>query len=177
MLRNDRSIDPDPHQPRRVTTTLNKHEGSPFASTKSTPHHRPVRTGVLTNTGGPSSQRGSSRPSLPDTNHASSRPLPRLWVIRCHTRAGSRVADQPRAHQFPSTGTTGQETGPQADDLFHEPEHSPENRHTRGPLPGHRSDHAHRHRDALQVIQTPLWARKPGFATLVHIILEQQVSL
>jgi hypothetical protein len=37
MLRNDRSIDPDPHQPRRVTTTLNKHEGSPFASTKSTP--------------------------------------------------------------------------------------------------------------------------------------------
>ncbi|HEX6758103.1 MAG TPA: hypothetical protein VF086_06760, partial [Propionibacteriaceae bacterium] len=28
------------------------------------------------------------------------------------------------------------------DDLFHEPEHSPENRHTRGPLPGHRSDHA-----------------------------------
>ena len=37
MPRNDRSIDPDPHQPRRVTTTLNKHEGSPFASTKSTP--------------------------------------------------------------------------------------------------------------------------------------------
>ena len=23
----------------------------------------------------------------------------------------------------------------------------------------------------------PLWAREPGFATLVHIILEQQVSL
>jgi hypothetical protein len=37
MLRNDRSINPDPHQPRRATTTLNKHEGSPFASTKSTP--------------------------------------------------------------------------------------------------------------------------------------------
>jgi hypothetical protein len=27
-------------------------------------------------------------------------------------------------------------------------------RHTQGPLPGHRSDHAHRHRDALQEIQT-----------------------
>jgi hypothetical protein len=37
MLRNDRSINPDPHQPLRVTTTLNKHEGSPVASTKSTP--------------------------------------------------------------------------------------------------------------------------------------------
>jgi hypothetical protein len=37
MLRNDCGIDPDPHQLRRVTTTLNKHEGSPFASTKSTP--------------------------------------------------------------------------------------------------------------------------------------------
>jgi hypothetical protein len=37
MLRDHRSIDADPHQPRRVTTTLNKHEGSPFASTKSTP--------------------------------------------------------------------------------------------------------------------------------------------
>jgi len=36
MLRDYRSIDPDPHQPRRVTT-VNKHEGSPFASTKSTP--------------------------------------------------------------------------------------------------------------------------------------------
>jgi hypothetical protein len=83
----------------------------------------------------------------------SSRPLPRLWVIRCHTRAGICVADRARAHQFPSTGTTGQETGPRADDLFHEPEHSPENRHTRRPLPGHRSDHAHRHRDALQEIQ------------------------
>jgi hypothetical protein len=30
MLRNNRSIGPDPHQPRRVTTTLNKHQGSPF---------------------------------------------------------------------------------------------------------------------------------------------------
>jgi hypothetical protein len=37
MLRNHRSIDPDLHQPRRLTTTLNRHEGSPFASTKSTP--------------------------------------------------------------------------------------------------------------------------------------------
>jgi hypothetical protein len=36
MLRDHRSIDPDPHQPRRVTT-VNKHEGSPFASTKSRP--------------------------------------------------------------------------------------------------------------------------------------------
>jgi len=36
VLRDHRSIDPDPHQPRRVTT-LNKHEGSPFASTKSCP--------------------------------------------------------------------------------------------------------------------------------------------
>ena len=37
MLRNHRSVNPDPHQPRRGATTLNKHEGSPFASTKSTP--------------------------------------------------------------------------------------------------------------------------------------------
>ncbi len=47
VLRHDRRIDPDPHQPRRTTTqlttqlttevtTVNKHEGSPFASTKST---------------------------------------------------------------------------------------------------------------------------------------------
>jgi DNA-3-methyladenine glycosylase II len=29
----------------------------------------------------------------------------------------------------------------------------------------------------LRIGPPPLWARKPGFATLVHIILEQQVSL
>jgi hypothetical protein len=33
MLRDDRSANPDPHQPRRVTT-VNRHEGFPFASTK-----------------------------------------------------------------------------------------------------------------------------------------------
>ena len=59
--------------------------------------------------------------------------LPRLWVIRCHTEPAAASRTEPRAHQFPSTGTTGQETGPRADDLFHEPEHSPENRHTQGP--------------------------------------------
>ena len=84
-----------------------------------------MRTGVLTNTEGPRATEEAPAQQLPDTTSRSSRPLPRLWVIRCHTRTGSRVADRPRAHQFPSTGTTGQETGPRADDLFHEPEHSP----------------------------------------------------
>jgi len=40
---------------------------------------------------------------------------------------------------------------------------------------------AQRDRDLGRVIETygppPMWARKPGFPTLVHIILEQQVSL
>jgi DNA-3-methyladenine glycosylase II len=40
---------------------------------------------------------------------------------------------------------------------------------------------AERDPDLLQVLHRigppPLWARRPGFATLVHIILEQQVSL
>jgi DNA-3-methyladenine glycosylase II len=40
---------------------------------------------------------------------------------------------------------------------------------------------AKRDRDLSAVLQAygppPLWARKPGFATLIHIILEQQVSL
>ena len=31
--------------------------------------------------------------------------------------------------------------------------------------------------DSQTIWPPPLWARKPGFATLVHIILEQQVSL
>jgi hypothetical protein len=37
VLRDHRSVNPDPHQPRRVTT-VNRHGGSPFASTKGTPH-------------------------------------------------------------------------------------------------------------------------------------------
>src|SRR4029079_4918907 len=45
----------------------------------------------------------------PDTTSRSGRPLPRLWVIRCQPRASHRIADWTRAHQFPSTGTTGQE--------------------------------------------------------------------
>jgi DNA-3-methyladenine glycosylase II len=40
---------------------------------------------------------------------------------------------------------------------------------------------ARRDKDLARILKTlgppPLWARKPGFATLVHIILEQQVSL
>ena len=75
--------------------------------------------------------------------------LPRLWVIRCHTRAGSRVADRASSPPIPFNRDYRPETGPRADDLFHEPEHSPDNRHARRPLPGHRSDRAHRHRDAL----------------------------
>lgn len=40
---------------------------------------------------------------------------------------------------------------------------------------------AQRDKDLASILETfgppPLWARRPGFATLVHIILEQQVSL
>ncbi len=40
---------------------------------------------------------------------------------------------------------------------------------------------AERDRDLAAVVQRhgppPLWARPPGFGTLLHIILEQQVSL
>src|SRR5215207_2424589 len=93
MLRNDRSIDPDPHQPRRVTTTLNKHEGSPFASTKSTPHHRPVTTGVLTNTGGPSSHPRKLPPIASRHQPREQSPTPALVGDPVHAQASHRVAE------------------------------------------------------------------------------------
>ena len=133
MLRDHRSIDPDPHQPRQVSTTLNKHEGSPSHRRRARPSPASEQTARSPTREGPRATRGISPAQRFPTHHRSSRPLPRLWVIRCPAQAGHRVADQPRAHQFPSTGTTGQETDPRAADLFHEPEHSPGNRHTQRP--------------------------------------------
>src|SRR2546428_10010848 len=60
------------------------------------------------------------------------------------------------------------------------PRHSPRQLSQSALLRGVRERSA-RDRDLARVIQRygppPLWARRPGFATLVRIILEQQVSL
>ena len=52
---------------------------------------------------------------------------------------------------------------------------------TRRDLPGAARHLAGRDRDLRRILEThgppPLWGRRPGFATLVRIILEQQVSL
>jgi hypothetical protein len=52
---------------------------------------------------------------------------PRLWVIRCHTRAGICVADRASSPPIPFNRDYMRPGGrSRADDLFHEPEHSPE---------------------------------------------------
>jgi hypothetical protein len=68
--------------PRRVTTTLNKHEGSPFASTKSTQ---------------------SVPPPLPERcfGRAFGSGCVGLRRHRTHTRAGSRVADRASSQPIP----------------------------------------------------------------------------
>ena len=68
--------------PRRVTTTMNKHEGSPFASTKSTQ---------------------SVPPPLPERcfGRAFGSGCVGLRRHRTHTRAGSRVADRASSQPIP----------------------------------------------------------------------------
>ena len=131
-----------------LLTYVNKHEGSPFASTKSTARSPASEHGTCSPTGRTLEHARRSLPpsSVPPKYRQEQSPAPALVgdPAPCPSRRPRR--GPARAHQFPSTGTTGREAGPQAVDLFHEPERSPENRHTRGPLPGHRSDHATRHR-------------------------------
>jgi len=88
--------------------------------------------GTLTNTGGPSSLAKMFPPPASRHRRPEPSPLPRSSVDpvpKPEPTSASRT--EPRAHQFPSTGTTGWEADPRADDLFHEPETHPNPTHTR----------------------------------------------
>jgi hypothetical protein len=96
-------------------------------------HHWPVNNWAHSPTReDPRASRRCSRPPASRHRRPEPSPLPRSSVDpvpKPEPTSASRT--EPRAHQFPSTGTTGWEADPRADDLFHEPETHPNPTHTR----------------------------------------------